>query len=282
MGFLSHSHRLRKPRTGSQALWFLKPEQSPFQKLLPRKQNESTHRQQGGTFCKDRDQRLGGWLSSGHTTVWMRHFLSIFSSITWRRKWQPTPVLVPGAFHGRRRLLGYSPWGRKESDTTARLSLIHHLVRDSRRLAWDGAALRWAHEEGFAVCSCQSFFCSTSAARALPSANSTDVRGEVAAKSQSWMSQSSLLTLSLPAHPLRMAGGRRNRSSGLSGLGKALPLFFIYSSPSLLKRKVEGTQSGLGTLNPTQEMFRTNPIVPAHFLALQRTVTSIILFIGGS
>ena len=96
------------------------------------------------------------------------------------------------------------------------------------------------------------------------------------------MSQSSLLTLSLPAHPLRMAGGRRNRSSGLSGLGKALPLFFIYSSPSLLKRKVEGTQSGLGTLNPTQEMFRTNPIVPAHFLALQRTVTSIILFIGGS
>ena len=69
------------------------------------------------------------------------------------------------------------------------------------------------------------------------------------------MSQSSLLTLSLPAHPLRMAGGRRNRSSGLLGLGKALPLFFIYSSPSLLKRKVEGTQSGLGKLNPTQEMF---------------------------
>ena len=36
-------------------------------------------------------------------------------------KWQPTPVLVPGKFHGLRRLVGYSPWGRKESDTTERL-----------------------------------------------------------------------------------------------------------------------------------------------------------------
>ena len=64
-----------------------------------------------------------------------------------------------------------------------------------------------------------------------------------------------LLTLSLPAHPLRMASGRTNRGSGLPGLGKVLPLFFIYSSPSLLQRKVERTQVGLGTSNPTQEMF---------------------------
>ena len=33
-------------------------------------------------------------------------------------KWQPTPVLLPGKFHGRRSLVGYSSWGRKESDTT--------------------------------------------------------------------------------------------------------------------------------------------------------------------
>ena len=37
----------------------------------------------------------------------------------WRRKWQPTPVLLPGEFHGRRSLVGYSPWDRKELDTTA-------------------------------------------------------------------------------------------------------------------------------------------------------------------
>ena len=39
----------------------------------------------------------------------------------WRRKWQSTPVLLPGKFHGQRGLVGYSPWGRKDSDTTERL-----------------------------------------------------------------------------------------------------------------------------------------------------------------
>ena len=32
-------------------------------------------------------------------------------------KWQSTPVLLPGKPHGQRSLVGYSPWGRKESDT---------------------------------------------------------------------------------------------------------------------------------------------------------------------
>jgi len=39
----------------------------------------------------------------------------------WRRKWQPTPVFLHGKFHGQRSLVGYSPWGRKESDMTERL-----------------------------------------------------------------------------------------------------------------------------------------------------------------
>ena len=33
-------------------------------------------------------------------------------------KWQPTPVCLPGNFHGQRSLVGFSPWGHKESDTT--------------------------------------------------------------------------------------------------------------------------------------------------------------------
>jgi len=37
-----------------------------------------------------------------------------------RRQWQPTPVLLPGKSHGQRSLVGCSPWGRKESDTTER------------------------------------------------------------------------------------------------------------------------------------------------------------------
>ena len=39
----------------------------------------------------------------------------------WRREWQPTPGFLPGESHGWRSLAGYSPWGRKESDTTGRL-----------------------------------------------------------------------------------------------------------------------------------------------------------------
>ena len=38
--------------------------------------------------------------------------------IPWRRKWQSTPVFLPGKSHGQRNLEGYSPWGPKESDMT--------------------------------------------------------------------------------------------------------------------------------------------------------------------
>ena len=45
----------------------------------------------------------------------------------WRRKWQPTPVFLPGKSHGRRGLVGCSPWGREESDTTEQLHFIFSL-----------------------------------------------------------------------------------------------------------------------------------------------------------
>ena len=44
--------------------------------------------------------------------------LSLFTFMHWRRKQQPTPVLLPGKHHGWRSLVGYCPWGHKESDTT--------------------------------------------------------------------------------------------------------------------------------------------------------------------
>ena len=44
--------------------------------------------------------------------------LPLFTCMHWRRKWQPTPVFLPGESHGQRSLAGYSPWGRKESDMT--------------------------------------------------------------------------------------------------------------------------------------------------------------------
>ena len=48
---------------------------------------------------------------------------------TRNRKWQPTPVLLPGKSHGLRSLAGYSPWGHKESDTTDQL---HYLTRNKK------------------------------------------------------------------------------------------------------------------------------------------------------
>ena len=45
---------------------------------------------------------------------WRPGFNPWFGKIPWRRKRQPTPVLLPGKFHGWRNLIGYSPWGCKE------------------------------------------------------------------------------------------------------------------------------------------------------------------------
>ena len=47
----------------------------------------------------------------------MRHRFNP-SKIPWRRKWQPIPVFLPGKFHGQGSLVGHSPWGVKELDTT--------------------------------------------------------------------------------------------------------------------------------------------------------------------
>ena len=44
--------------------------------------------------------------------------LPLFTFMRWRRKWQPTPVFLPGESQGRGSLVGYRLWGRTELDTT--------------------------------------------------------------------------------------------------------------------------------------------------------------------
>ena len=56
-----------------------------------------------------------GSLRVGHDSATS---LSLFTFMHWRRKWQPTPVFLPGDSHGRGSLVGCSPWGHTESDTT--------------------------------------------------------------------------------------------------------------------------------------------------------------------
>ena len=43
----------------------------------------------------------------------------------WSQKWQPTPVFLPGKFHGQGTLAGYSPWDDKESDTTEQACMLN-------------------------------------------------------------------------------------------------------------------------------------------------------------
>ena len=68
---------------------------------------------------------LALWLTSAFLIVLFNRpgFDPWVGKIPWRRKWQPTPVSLPGKSHGHRSLAGCSPWGRKELGTTERLTL---------------------------------------------------------------------------------------------------------------------------------------------------------------
>ena len=57
------------------------------------------------------------WLSGEEPAYRRLRFDPWVGKIPWRRKWQPTPVFLPGKPHRQRSLAGYSPWGHKESDT---------------------------------------------------------------------------------------------------------------------------------------------------------------------
>ena len=78
--------------------------------------------------------------------------LSIFTFMHWRRKWQPTPVFLPGKSHGQRNLGVYGPWGRKESDRTEGLtfflfSLGRQLYHYSVLSCKDGEGVQLLHHD---------------------------------------------------------------------------------------------------------------------------------------
>ena len=74
---------------------------------------------------------LDRWMDESH---WF-----LFS--TWRRQWHPTPVLLPGKSHGQRSLVGCSPWGCEESDTTERLHFHFHALE--KEMATHSSVLAW-------------------------------------------------------------------------------------------------------------------------------------------
>ena len=82
----------------------------------------------------------------------------------WRREWLLIPVFLPGEFHGQRSLVGYSPWGCKESDMTEWLTLplfsseIHtftwqNVIFSEVLIIW--WSTRWTNTQLFAKCGTQ-------------------------------------------------------------------------------------------------------------------------------
>ena len=69
----------------------------------------------------------GAWKAAVHGVAKSRTQLSDFTFTHWRKKWQPTPVFLPGESQGRRSLVGCHPLGRIESDT-ARPFVVQNAV----------------------------------------------------------------------------------------------------------------------------------------------------------
>ena len=64
--------------------------------------------------------RMTNQLHKAHGGSPSIYLFSCYQGINQRRQWQPTPVFLPAKSHGWRSLVGCSPWGREESDTTER------------------------------------------------------------------------------------------------------------------------------------------------------------------
>ena len=76
-----------------------------------------------------------------HSPIWLWNKSIVTSHClqSWKRQWQPTPVLLPGESHGWRSLVGCSPWGHYESDMTKWLhfhALEKEMAAHSSVLAW--------------------------------------------------------------------------------------------------------------------------------------------------
>ena len=68
--------------------------------------------------CLENPVDGGAWKAAVHGVAEGRTRLSDFTFTHWRRKWQPTPLFLPGESQGQGSLVGCRLWGRTESDTT--------------------------------------------------------------------------------------------------------------------------------------------------------------------
>ena len=69
--------------------------------------------------------------------------LLLFLETHWRRQWQPTPVLLPGKSHGRRSLVGCSPWGRESQTRLSDFTFTFHFHALEKEMATHSSVLAW-------------------------------------------------------------------------------------------------------------------------------------------
>ena len=81
----------------------------------------------------------GGAMSIGNLAVLHSRGLEM----PWRRQWHPTPVLLPGKSHGRRSLVGCSPWGRQESTRLSDFPFTFHFHALGKEMATHSCAFAW-------------------------------------------------------------------------------------------------------------------------------------------
>ena len=83
----------------------------------------------------------GGLPSMSQT--WLKRLSSSSNKDTWKRRWQPTPVFLPGKFHGQRTMAGYSQWGHQESVTTEHISNRYKFTLNSVYWTASHWHIRW-------------------------------------------------------------------------------------------------------------------------------------------
>ena len=85
-------------------------------------------------------------------------WLSLFTFMHWRRKWQPTPVFLPGESQGRRGLVGCHLWSRTELDTTeATAAAAAAVYRNTTEFPWRQFAetfYEWTFKNNFYQLNC--------------------------------------------------------------------------------------------------------------------------------
>ena len=93
--------------------------------------------------CKWKNNYYAGWRTLGFREILRGCFrigIEGMFNLDWRRKWQPTPLFLPGKSRGQRSLEGYNPWGRKELDMT---ELLHFLPSFQSWLVVQKRLLKW-------------------------------------------------------------------------------------------------------------------------------------------